>query len=226
LGAPRSKANGNQKGSREIPPGHSGAVAPVLADVPYLPPWSKVKAVPKDIGRRIAHCGSDDRFQRVLERTETQETRILAKPPKIGPKTAKSRKKHPRWTRKPRKSGKNPWRREESKAIDFTHDTKKYGNPLQSWPTQSKCYWMLYVLSKEADVKEASTGQIVETFNKHFKQAKPLRPSNVSRDLGKDKVKKMAVVAQDTSKPNQPWFLTDEGIKLAEQLVTETTSLS
>jgi len=94
------------EGSREIPPGHSDAGDAVLVDVP---PWSKVQSVPEEISRCIPHCGPDGRFQGTRGTPKLEIIHFRAKTQQFDPKTALTRKKRPRKTRKPRKSGKKPW---------------------------------------------------------------------------------------------------------------------
>jgi len=47
-----------------------------------------------------------------------------------------------------------------------------------------------------------------------------IRPSNVSRDLGKAKTVAPAKVNEDSTKSPSTWFLTVEGEKTAVELVT------
>jgi hypothetical protein len=108
-----------------------------------------------------------------------------------------------------------------SAAVDWRHDTSKWGAPQQSWNSTKKAIWLLYVVSKETNVSELSAPGLASTFNKHFKQAGRLRANNLSRDLGKLKSEREAPVSEDTTKKPSTWFLTQAGIKRAEQLVAE-----
>lgn len=105
-------------------------------------------------------------------------------------------------------------------AVDWVHDASKWGNPLQDWSTSEKSIWLLYVAKNEKGTGELSLGQITKTFNKHFKQAKLIIQGNVGRDLGKLKVKPDAWVGEDTTKTPTTWFLTQNGQKEAERLVS------
>jgi hypothetical protein len=104
-------------------------------------------------------------------------------------------------------------------ALDWRHSPEKWGAPSQTWTTADKSTWILYVVQKELNVAEMSTKQISITFNKHFRQAGAIRPQNVSRDLGLKKLKSPSEVGQDTTKPGEPWFLTETGIHVAENLI-------
>jgi hypothetical protein len=67
-----------------------------------------------------------------------------------------------------------------------------------------------------------SAPRIATTFNKHFPQAGVIRPNNVSRDLGKFKMKSPALVSEDRAKNPSAWFLTDSGIQRVEKLIKES----
>jgi len=108
---------------------------------------------------------------------------------------------------------------EVSVALDWRHSPEKWGMPTQAWNAAEKGMWLLYVVGKELESGELSSKQISETFNKHFKQAGAIRSQNISRDFGKRKLKSPAEVGQDTTKPGEPWFLTDAGNKIAESLI-------
>lgn len=109
----------------------------------------------------------------------------------------------------------------DGNIINWRHDPAKYGSPQQKWKTSDKAIWLLYVAGEESNEKELSTAQISATFNKHFRQAKIIQSSNVSRDLGKLKVSQNAPVAEDTTLNPAKWYLTDEGVKLAAALVAK-----
>ena len=111
----------------------------------------------------------------------------------------------------------------DSKAVkhfDWTHDVQQWGTPLQDWNPLQKSIWLLYVAKAQGAADEMTTGQITNTFNKHFRQAGLIRPSNVSRDLGKAKTVAPAKVNEDSTKSPATWFLTSEGEKTAVDLVS------
>jgi hypothetical protein len=110
-------------------------------------------------------------------------------------------------------------------AVDWKHDTSKYGSPLQEWKTSDKALWILYVAAAEANAPEMTGKQIELSFNKHFRQAGAIRANNVIRDLGKLKASKNGVlpqVSQDTTKDPSTWYLTDAGRVSAQALVTQS----
>jgi hypothetical protein len=106
------------------------------------------------------------------------------------------------------------------KHFDWTHDVQQWGTPLQDWNPLQKSIWLLYVAKAQGAADEMSPGQISNTFNKHFRQAGLIRPSNVSRDLGKAKTTAPAKVNEDSTKSPATWFLTSEGEKAAVELVS------
>ncbi|MBL8713427.1 MAG: hypothetical protein JNM12_11040 [Alphaproteobacteria bacterium] len=109
-------------------------------------------------------------------------------------------------------------------AIDWRHDPSKFGVPSQTWNTSDKSVWLLYVIAEAAEQKELSAGRIAKTFEKHFRQAGVLKPSNVSRDLGKLKLATPALTGEDTTKDPSLWYLTDAGRKHAQQLIAKSIS--
>lgn len=106
-------------------------------------------------------------------------------------------------------------------AIDWVHDPSKWGSPKQEWSTADKAIWTLYVVSKERDLGEISAYVIVTTFNKHFREAGLIRVNNTNRDLGKAKGKSPALVGENTTEKPSGWFLTQAGIRRAEELVSQ-----
>ncbi|GKQ51117.1 hypothetical protein [Bradyrhizobium sp. Ce-3] len=106
-------------------------------------------------------------------------------------------------------------------AIDFRNDPAKFATPTQQWSTADKAVWLLYVVKEVSQASELSTGQIVKIFNTHFRQAKTITSSNVSRDLGRLKITSPSLVGEDPTKTPAVWFLTDEGIRKAQTLIAE-----
>lgn len=100
-------------------------------------------------------------------------------------------------------------------SIEFRHDGAKYGNPVQTWSVTEKLIWLLYVLKKSGDVKEAAGPQLAATFNNYFKQAGKIHPPHVTTHLGRAKMQNPPPVGQDRDN----YFLTDEGDKQAEALI-------
>ncbi|PRX95870.1 hypothetical protein [Paraburkholderia sp. BL25I1N1] len=109
----------------------------------------------------------------------------------------------------------------EATAIDFRHAPELYGNPVQAWTTANKALWTLYVIGEMVGEKELSAKRITLSFNKHFRQAKEIIANNVTRDLGKLRLKKPVLVSEDTTRTPSVWYLTDEGIRAAQNLVAE-----
>jgi hypothetical protein len=105
-------------------------------------------------------------------------------------------------------------------ALDWRHDPQKYNSPVQSWSLVQKVIWLMYVLQKEMGSADYSSKQLVETFNKHFKEAKTIGMSQLNRDLGKVKQGSDALVGQDNSEQPSTWFLTQNGKMMAEKLIS------
>lgn len=108
-----------------------------------------------------------------------------------------------------------------SDTVEWQHDAAKFGNPQQLWNPTKKALWLLYVVSQEREITQLSASRITNTFNKKFKQAGTVRASNISRDLGKAKIRNPSLVQEDTTKSPTEWFLTDAGIKEAQIAVGE-----
>jgi len=107
-------------------------------------------------------------------------------------------------------------------VIQFQNDAKKYASPTQSWNTLNKALWLLYVASKETSAKELTAGQITQCFNAQFRQAKIIKASNVSRDLGKVKISNPSLAGEIPASNPSKWFLTEEGEKVVQQLIADT----
>jgi hypothetical protein len=107
-------------------------------------------------------------------------------------------------------------------AVDWRHDPETYGSPLQTWNSSQKAVWLLHVVASAANLSELSAPRIALTFNKHFRQAGPIRANNLARDLGKLKSivnGQPPQVGQDTTKNPSTWYLVDAGSRVAQQLV-------
>jgi hypothetical protein len=111
------------------------------------------------------------------------------------------------------------------KIFDWTHNVQEWGTPSQDWNPLQKSIWLLYVAKAQGVTGEMTSSQIANTFNKHFRQAGTIRPSNVSRDLGKAKTLAPAKVGEDSTKTPASWFLTVEGEKTAAELMNEGRGL-
>lgn len=105
-------------------------------------------------------------------------------------------------------------------AIDFRHDSAKYGNPSQSWSVTQKAIWLMYVLKGIQALNEIAASQLLATFNENFKQAKTIHPPHLSRDLGFAKVQNPAPVGEHKGM----WYLTDEGERQAKDLIQSVTT--
>jgi hypothetical protein len=110
-------------------------------------------------------------------------------------------------------------------AIDFVNEPARFGAPSQSWNLVQKAMWTIFVVSEIGGPKSLSAGVIGRTFNKHFRQAGEIRPSNISRDLGRVKTKiegTPALVGEDTTKSPSEWFLAEEGTRQVRELISKS----
>lgn len=98
----------------------------------------------------------------------------------------------------------------ESISITWKHDSVKYSSPIQEWKTVQKALWILYVVSEECHTDELSAPAIADIFNREFKRAGTIRGTNISRDFGKLKLGKDALVGETVGSPST-WFLTEKG---------------
>jgi len=108
--------------------------------------------------------------------------------------------------------------------ISWQHDPAKWGTPKQTWTGGNKILWLLYVIKNEASQTAVSASGIVGAFNAKFREFGPLVKSSMPRTLGNLKTNQPALVMSDNTKPPITWYLTDEGGKAAERLVTEARS--
>lgn len=115
---------------------------------------------------------------------------------------------------------------ENSTTVDFKHEPTTYGMPGQQWKVLEKALWLLYVLKECKGIPELANASLVNTFNKHFRQAGTISSSNAARDLGRARLHKPPLVGQDTSKTPPTWFLTDEGRKRAQALIADARGSS
>jgi hypothetical protein len=106
---------------------------------------------------------------------------------------------------------------QQSGVIEFRHDSGKFGTPKQGWSVVQKCIWLLYVIRELQGVKEAGASQLTATYNSQFKAAGKIHPPHTPRDLGMAKVASPAPVGEDKGM----WFLTDEGVAQAKELVKQ-----
>jgi hypothetical protein len=148
-----------------------------------------------------------------MDRTATQNLPLIGTPPKKNKKPAS-------------RNQSVTSNKEEQPLVQFRNDAGKYGTPTQKWNTLEKALWFLYVADKEANSNELSASQIGQSFNAMFKQAKKISPSNVSRDLGRAKVANPSLVGDDSTATPAKWFLTEEGIKIAQKLISDSLSPS
>ncbi len=121
---------------------------------------------------------------------------------------------------RPRKGAGSSGARSSTEDIAVSIDPATHGSPSQEWNTAQKAIWFQYVVrGTKSDGLTASV--IANGFNKHFRVAGAINSGNVSRDLGKERLKGTgATVSADTNAGTAKYSLTDSGIKVAETLIT------
>jgi hypothetical protein len=119
--------------------------------------------------------------------------------------------------RKPKQT--SPNQTEGGDVVNFAHEPEKYGMPSIKWSTAIKSLWLLYVVKHAAKKDALTSKQIIETFNKHFKQAKTI--INVTRDLGQLKLENGYWVGEDSTKNPHEWYITEPGEKHVQKLIAE-----
>ena len=115
-----------------------------------------------------------------------------------------------------------------TEAVDWKHDTAKWGSPQQGWTTADKAVWLLFVHKQEMQLDELSGKVIAATFNKHFKQSGTIQTGTTNRDLGKLKTAnkdRSALISENTTVTPSNWFLTTEGDRYATDLVAKARGI-
>ncbi|HEY1921282.1 MAG TPA: hypothetical protein VGG44_00840 [Tepidisphaeraceae bacterium] len=108
-------------------------------------------------------------------------------------------------------------------AVDWQHDPSKWGMPKQEWKAGNKVLWVLYVVKNELGITELTASVIAEVFSTKFRQFGALRKTSMPSILGS--LKTSALIMDDTTKDPNTWYLSDQGIKSAEQLVQDAKIL-
>jgi hypothetical protein len=80
--------------------------------------------------------------------------------------------------------------------------------------------WTIYVVSKQTESDKLSPSEVAGIFNTHFGKSGNLRPSNVSRDLGKKRSENPPQVSFDAKQ--EKYGLFDSGEKAVEKLIAST----
>lgn len=134
--------------------------------------------------------------------------------------TTSDRKKTKKKSSSRRKPSKNP-----EHALEWRHDTAKWGSPQRTWSTSKKAIWLMHVAKQETGNDEMTTSQIINTFNVQFSQAGEMR-GNVNRDLGALMMKTNPVVSKNTTSKPLTWFLTKSGEQQGQNLVAEALGVA
>ena len=102
---------------------------------------------------------------------------------------------------------------EGAAPITWSHDTTRWGSPVQTWKAYQKIVWLLYVVEQETGRKDQTATEMVETFHARFRDAGLLVKGNIPRDLaGKPDL---------FASLDGRYFLKQSGKELAERLITE-----
>jgi hypothetical protein len=97
--------------------------------------------------------------------------------------------------------------------ITWSHDSTRWGSPVQTWKAYQKIAWLLHVVEQETGKKDQTPTELVETFHARFRDAGLLVKGNIPRDLaGKPDL---------FGSLDGRYFLKQTGKELAERLVNE-----
>jgi hypothetical protein len=109
----------------------------------------------------------------------------------------------------------------EPVVIEWQHDPGKWGNPKQKWKAGHKLVWMLYVIKNATGQIELAASSMADTFNTKFKQFGTVKKTSMPSIMGSLKTHEPALVIEDTTKSPIVWLLSEQGLKLGEELVQE-----
>jgi hypothetical protein len=104
-------------------------------------------------------------------------------------------------------------------SIVWQHDADTWGAPQQSWKAVDKTAWLLYVAKQVGAAQEMSVTQMVTTFDRLFRTAGRLNKGNIARDFTKLNSEPPPKVQVNGTVDPATWYLTDAGVKHAENLV-------
>ena len=156
------------------------------------------------------------------EKTLPTETRVAAA--ETAPPT-KAKSKRTRTRKKPTPAGSSSTSQGATPvALDFAKDEERFGSPASDWKTKEKAMWLLYMLDELGLGKEFTGKTLSETFNKHYRRYETITTGNVNRDLGTLSTKKPKLVAADTTKADEPWYLTEPGVAHVKELIAKAKS--
>ncbi len=105
---------------------------------------------------------------------------------------------------------------ESANLPTLIHDPVKYGNPKQDWTTAQKAIWILWIVQESTGRSELTATEVVETFNKYFKEFRTINRQNTARDLGKERKKNPPTVGWNPD--TKVWYLYDAGKVVARGL--------
>ena len=99
-------------------------------------------------------------------------------------------------------------------SIDWSHDTGKWGTPLQSWKQWQKIAWLLCVVEAEGVRANGLTPtEMTDLFKNKFRSAGLLTRQTIGRDLGNN--------PNYFGETDGRWFLKQSGKEMAANLITE-----
>jgi hypothetical protein len=90
---------------------------------------------------------------------------------------------------------------------------------LLTWKAVDKAIWLLYVAKQVGAAEQMTVWQMVTTFDRLFRTAGKLNKGNISRDFAKLNSEPPPKVQMNGAVEPAAWYLTDAGIKIAENLV-------
>ena len=112
---------------------------------------------------------------------------------------------------------------QNEESISFAYNSEVHGVPNQQWKTAEKALWLIAAVKNYANVEELTSKQIVNLFNKHFKQFGANTSSNVTRDLGRLRKESPSPVGLNTNTDPNTFYLTTEGVKRVGKMIANPT---
>ncbi len=150
---------------------------------------------------------------------EGKATPVLTRDPIPGTATVVDATTPARSPRKRRSSSRGNDGEATDAALVWQHDANIWGNPLQQWKAVEKTVYLLYVAKQAGVAEQMTVWQMVQTFDRLFRTAGKLNKGNITRDFGKLNGEPPPKVQMNGSVQPSAWYLTDAGIKMAENLV-------
>lgn len=192
---------------------------------------SKMKIKLKITGFELEVEGSSDEVPKILKDVQNQMSNMIAPPSIMSGKILDTgyeevdrneelpKNKSKGKSKSTKRTTTSTNTKNDIQGLLWSNDPNKWGTPQQKWNPTNKMLWTLYVLIQEKQVSQLPLSSIVNIFNSSFKEAGTMMHANASRDIKKAKTNKF--VGEDPTKNPSEWYLTQEGKKKAEEIISE-----